>query len=124
MPSLGDLPTGLPDLPGMPSLPDLPSLPGMPSLPSMPSIPSLPATPDLSSPGGVADAARRAADAMGIAVPPEAAGLVDAARNLAGGGLPAAPDLDALYDGIVERLKRDLLAERERMGDLLGNLGH
>ena len=33
-----------------------------------------------------------------------------------------APDPDDLYDRFVERLRRDLLAERERMGDLFGDL--
>jgi hypothetical protein len=32
--------------------------------------------------------------------------------------------MDDIYDHVVERLRRDLLAERERMGDLLGDLGH
>jgi len=34
----------------------------------------------------------------------------------------AAPQLDELYEHVVERLRRDLLVERERMGDLLGDL--
>ncbi|MGO9904022.1 MAG: hypothetical protein ACLP0J_31135 [Solirubrobacteraceae bacterium] len=29
-------------------------------------------------------------------------------------------DLDELYEGLVERLRRDLLLERERMGNLYG----
>ena len=32
------------------------------------------------------------------------------------------PDLDEIYEQVVERLRRDLLVERERMGDLLGDL--
>jgi hypothetical protein len=36
---------------------------------------------------------------------------------------PAAlPQVDELYEHVVERLRRDLLVERERMGDLLGDL--
>jgi hypothetical protein len=34
----------------------------------------------------------------------------------------ASPDVDELYEHLVERLRRDLLHERERMGDLLGDL--
>jgi hypothetical protein len=59
-----------------------------------------------------------------VAAPPSVSGLVAAAAGVVGGGAAAAPNLDDLYEGIVDRLKRDLLAERERMGDLLGNLGH
>lgn len=39
------------------------------------------------------------------------------------GGEPAGADaaqLDQLYEQLIERLRRDLLTERERMGDLLG----
>jgi hypothetical protein len=35
---------------------------------------------------------------------------------------PAAPDLPAIYEYVIDHLRRDLLAERERMGDLLGGL--
>jgi hypothetical protein len=41
---------------------------------------------------------------------------------------PAAPPgpggggIDEIYDQVLERLRRDLLADRERMGDLLGDL--
>jgi hypothetical protein len=35
---------------------------------------------------------------------------------------PPGPDIDEIYEGVVERLKRDVLAERERMGDLLGDI--
>jgi hypothetical protein len=31
-------------------------------------------------------------------------------------------DMDQLYEQLVERLRRDLLAERQRMGDVLGDL--
>jgi hypothetical protein len=33
-----------------------------------------------------------------------------------------ATDYEEVYDQVVERLRRDLLVERERMGDLLGDL--
>jgi hypothetical protein len=36
----------------------------------------------------------------------------------AGGGA----DLEAIYEHVVDRLRRDLLVERERMGDLVGDL--
>jgi preprotein translocase subunit SecD len=35
---------------------------------------------------------------------------------------PAAPTIDEIYEGVVERLRHDLLIERERMGDLIGGL--
>jgi hypothetical protein len=35
---------------------------------------------------------------------------------------PSAPDMDDVYEQVVDRLRRDLLVERERMGDLLGDL--
>jgi hypothetical protein len=39
---------------------------------------------------------------------------------------PAAPqggsEIDDIYEQVVDRLRRDLLVERERMGDLLGDL--
>jgi hypothetical protein len=54
---------------------------------------------------------------VGGALPGGAGGLLGAAAG-------AAPNVDDLYEGILERLRRDLLAERERMGDLLGDLGH
>jgi hypothetical protein len=34
----------------------------------------------------------------------------------------ASPEADDMYEHIIERLRRDLLTERERMGDLLGDL--
>jgi hypothetical protein len=33
-----------------------------------------------------------------------------------------APDLPAIYEYVIDHLRRDLLVERERMGDLLGEL--
>jgi hypothetical protein len=38
------------------------------------------------------------------------------------GPAPAAPDLPVIYEYVIDHLRRDLLAERERMGDLLGGL--
>ena len=103
----------------------------MPHLPDMPHLPEAPAPPDLSSLGGAADTARHAADAMGVALPPQVNALLGAVPGGAPGGAPsgaapggAAPNVDELYEGIIERLRRDLIVERERMGDLLGSLGH
>jgi hypothetical protein len=48
-----------------------------------------------------------------------------AATSSAGPGAShaaASPDVDEIYEQVVERLRRDLLFERERMGDLLGDL--
>ncbi len=41
-----------------------------------------------------------------------------ASSSLAG----ASPEADDMYEQVIERLRRDLLTERERMGDLLGDL--
>jgi hypothetical protein len=37
----------------------------------------------------------------------------------AGGG---STDIEEIYDQVMQRLRRDLLADRERMGDMLGDL--
>jgi hypothetical protein len=42
--------------------------------------------------------------------------------TLAGSHAVASPEMDELYEHVVERLRRELLFERERMGDLLGDL--
>jgi hypothetical protein len=31
-------------------------------------------------------------------------------------------DIEEIYDQVMQRLRRDLLADRERMGDMLGDL--
>ena len=41
-----------------------------------------------------------------------------AAQGGGGGG----GDIEEIYTQVIERLRRDLLADRERMGDLLGDL--
>jgi hypothetical protein len=54
-----------------------------------------------------------------------AQGLMGQAQGLLGGvgaGGGGLPDIDEIYESVVERLKRDVLAERERMGDLHGDL--
>ena len=39
-----------------------------------------------------------------------------------GGGGGGGGDIDEIYDQVIERLRRELLADRERMGDVLGDL--
>jgi hypothetical protein len=92
-------------------------MPSMPSLPSgLPSIPS------------ALGAAQRAGEALGVPLPAgvsdAATGVSEALAQLSGAAPGGAPDIDEIYEGVVERLRRDLLVERERMGDLLGNIGH
>jgi hypothetical protein len=109
-------------------------MPRLPEVPGLPALPELPAAPDLSSAGGIADAARTAAGALGADLPPQVTDLLGAAAGAPGGAAPAAagaapggasaPNVDEIYEGVIERLRRDLIVERERMGDLLGNLGH
>ena len=76
----------------------------------------------------------RLAEATGAVLAREASGVETVSFTPSGAGAPApapaarpaapaaAPpiDVDELYEQIIERLRRDLLAERERMGDLLG----
>ena len=64
------------------------------------------------------------AGAMADPAPFETAATPNALASAGSGALPAAPapDIDDLYEQVVERLRRDLLCERERMGDLLGDL--
>ena len=65
--------------------------------------------------GGDAESAPSPAPA-----PAPASGPAPAAAA-APAGAPA-PSLEDTYDYVVERLRRDLLNERERMGDLIGRL--
>jgi hypothetical protein len=99
--------------------------------------------------GDVAHAAAPFAQSAVSHLPPEvqhmaapamqAAGLVPATHDAhaAGGGGAGAggaahagasheppPNIDEIYEGVLDRLRRDLMSERERMGDLLGNIGH
>jgi hypothetical protein len=39
-----------------------------------------------------------------------------------GGGGGGGGDIDEIYEKVIEKLRRELLADRERMGDLLGDL--
>ena len=47
---------------------------------------------------------------------------VPAATAAGAGHAPAAPDMTEVYEHVVEQLRRELLVERERMGDLTGDL--
>ena len=76
--------------------------------------PSLPIEQGLHAVSGAASQATHLAQSVGHA----AAGAAGAAAHAAGGGGAA----DELYEQVVERLRRELLVERERMGDLLGDL--
>ena len=75
------------------------------------------------------DAAPAVSDATGptIARFPEMPGAsARPAKRPAPGGLAAeassTPSMDEIYDAVVDRLRRDLVAERERIGDITGNL--
>ena len=70
-----------------------------------------------------------AASAPLIARLPDTGGAPRPSIAVAAAEAPAQPladlehlDMDEIYEQVVERLRRDLLAERERMGDLLGDL--
>jgi hypothetical protein len=54
------------------------------------------------------------------AAPAQAAAPEPQPSPSAGGG--GGGDIDEIYDQVIQRLRRDLLADRERMGDLLGDL--
>jgi hypothetical protein len=51
------------------------------------------------------------------AAPPAAAPAPPPAQGGGGGG-----DIEEIYTQVIDRLRRDLLADRERMGDVLGDL--
>jgi hypothetical protein len=63
------------------------------------------------------------ADAPATPPAPAPATATQPAPAPAGGGQPPpGPDPELIYEEVVRRLKRDLLVERERHGDLLGGL--
>lgn len=70
--------------------------------------------------------ARAEAEPAPVAAPvPVSAGASAATSAPAPGGAghaPAAPDMTEVYEHVVEQLRRELLVERERMGDLTGDL--
>jgi len=63
--------------------------------------------------GSAVDVGSESAEAVATATPAAAA---------APGGGDGAQSIDEIYDKVVDRLRRDILVERERMGDLLGDL--
>jgi hypothetical protein len=80
--------------------------------------PSLPIDQGLHALSGAASQAQHLAQSVGHAAAGAAGAAAHAAGAAAGGGGAA----DELYEQVVERLRRELLVERERMGDLLGDL--
>ena len=66
--------------------------------------------------GAPEPAAQPAGDAP--AAPQEAPAPAPAPGGGGGGG----GEIEEIYTQVIERLRRDLLADRERMGDLLGDL--
>jgi hypothetical protein len=57
-----------------------------------------------------------------VAPPPPTPAAAAPAPAAAAPAAAPAPTLEDIYDHVVERLRRDLLLERERMGDLIGPL--
>jgi hypothetical protein len=66
--------------------------------------------------GGGAEAAAEASEATAEVAAGPAPGPA------AGGGQGGSGNIDEIYEKVVDRLRRDLLVEREKMGDLLGDL--
>ncbi len=72
----------------------------------------------------------RAADPeLPTASPPEPSAAMTTAPAATTAPAPPAPprgsgpaDIEEIYDQVMQRLRRDLLADRERMGDMLGDL--
>jgi hypothetical protein len=71
--------------------------------------------------GAPAAAEAPAAETPAPSGAPAAGGAV-AAGGASASHAGASPEADDMYEHIIERLRRDLLTERERMGDLLGDL--
>ena len=66
--------------------------------------------------------AAQAIDAASAAPQPDSEAASGSGPAGGGSHAGASPDADDLYEHMLERLRRDLLFERERMGDLLGDL--
>jgi hypothetical protein len=74
------------------------------------------------SPGAAVGQAPAAGAAAQPAEAPEGEGGVASHGGASASHAGASPEADDLYEHVIERLRRDLLSERERMGDLLGDL--
>ena len=75
--------------------------------------------------GDAIGAASHVADAMQPFIPDAAATHTDLHARVPSTAQPSGgpgTDMEEIYEGVVERLRRDILAERERMGDVLGDL--
>jgi hypothetical protein len=71
------------------------------------------------------DSSNDSANSNATASPPPAAAPAPAPaapQGGGGGGGGGGGDIEEIYDQVIERLRRDLLADRERMGDVLGDL--
>jgi DNA polymerase-3 subunit gamma/tau len=79
-----------------------------PAAPAGPAGPAAPAAP-------AAPSARRPA-----ALPTQSAGACDAGQVSDASATQSDLDIDELYEGFLQRLRRDLIHDRERLGDLLG----
>ncbi len=79
--------------------------------PSGPQSVAFPPPPGLAAGGGSAPMTG------GVPLAMSAAPMADAPA-----AIPLEDQIDEIYEAVVERLRRDLLIERERMGDLVGDL--
>ena len=81
-------------------------------------------SPEAVAPAGRAVLARAEADAPSgpSTAPVSAASAGHTGGSADAGHSPAAPDMTEVYEHVVEQLRRELLVERERMGDLTGDL--
>jgi hypothetical protein len=86
-----------------------------------PAVALMRAAGDDGGPSGGESAAESTA-AYAATVQGAAAATRPAPQPPAGGGGGGGTDIDEIYDQVMQRLRRDLLADRERMGDLLGDL--
>jgi hypothetical protein len=74
-----------------------------------------------STDGGTGSPGAEPTPSAAPAAAPAAPQPAPAPQAPAGGG-GGGGDIDEIYDQVMQRLRRDLLADRERMGDLLGDL--
>jgi hypothetical protein len=69
-----------------------------------------------------AQLARQHEDAPPPSPPPSPPDASPVPHTAAAGAAPDQPDMEGIYQHVVDRLRRDLIAERERIGDMLGEL--